>query len=363
MEKTIDTDHEESTVNLKNPVWFREWFKIIIRQWAGELKPNELVVVLFIFDRTAAWGKEWEFIKSEAFVEGVTSKDGSIRYANGVCSSLSVARKITADLTKRGYLRRRRFKYGYQWSINYDHHVSTGEQSELSSQELSPVSSLILRTKENKQMLRRKLSSPSRPRGSDKRASSVEEALEKGRAKAKKARERQELRKKYHMNSSDIRQRWTTLVQNSDWVDREDIASSKLYLTGIESKALASYCKRFLKNYPSKPFADYLAWVIDNWQGIRTEVFGWMTKKPSPEAPHAMFLIKWADRFEERYLQGLAFEHRLEHQEPSTSDKKRPTKKVRRVSKKTRLVRPSSKHDKQLTLPQMDSSIADEYDN
>jgi hypothetical protein len=44
----------------KSPVHFRESFKLIMRQWSSALSPQQLAVVMFIVDRTLAWGKQWE---------------------------------------------------------------------------------------------------------------------------------------------------------------------------------------------------------------------------------------------------------------------------------------------------------------
>lgn len=316
----------QSIPEFKNPIWFREQFKIIMREWAEGLTLQQLALVLFIYDRTAAWGKEWEVIRFSSFVSGIYSRDGAQKYAAGICNSIATARRIARELEGMGVLLKRQTRQGCRMALNYKWNCETMKTPKrlmekptegiqicippCSNMNTLPCSYMNTISKEKKNVTQKRILS--RPPGREGSPSdTIDSALERARVKARAARDRQELRKAGKMNSMDIGRHWTSAIQSAQWVGVGDIRSGKLYLTKRESQALKSYSDRFLKSYPEQAFRDYLTWIVHQWFGIRTEVFGWMTKFPAPETPSALFIIKWAERIEEKYLQRLAFEKRL----------------------------------------------------
>lgn len=316
MNRILHELNETSTINFKDPIWFREQFKIIMREWAQLLTMRQLAMVMFIYDRTAAWGKEWELIKYSSFVTGITNADESITYAAGMCGSVVTAKRIMSELVVMSIVRKKQTMGGCLWSLNYEWEPNNYSKcSKMISSKISKTipskgSNLIphkyMNIKGN--VSQKKLSRRLAARAP---SSSIEEALERGRSKAKAARERQELRKKGKLNSMDIGKVWTAAMREAPWMAVDDLKSGKLYLVKREAQALASYSDRFMKAYPYEVFKDYMTWVLHNWPGIMSEAFGWMTKYPPPETPNAFFFIKRASTFEEKYLQRVAFEKRL----------------------------------------------------
>ena len=360
-----------STESLRNPVWFREWFKIIMREWAGDLTMQQLAVVMFIFDRTAAWGKEWEFIRFSSFVQGITSKDGSVRYSSGVCNSEQTAMRITKELEQMGYLRKERTKLGNQWALNYDFRtkdnamkkrkpaseddLQASAPTKFERSHLSNLKGSILTTnvkERSKQNTRRSAAGTT--------SHSIEEIARLTKERASAARERRAAKKGGKLPSRDIIQLWSHLMRSAEWSSRDDIASGRLYLSKREAMALTSYGERFRKNYPAKKFREFLEWVINEWPSIRKELFSWMNKAPAPEAPAAMFIIRWSETIEQRYMQGLAFEHKL------TGDAARVVKVRKTVSNRIESKPVSTRVRRKaiVALPSLDDDdIAKEYED
>lgn len=308
---------KQSTIKFTDPTVFRECFKIIMREWATTLTLRQLGVVMFIFDRTAAWGKEWELIRYESFVEGVTNKDGNVRYSAGVCNSVMTARTITKQLTDMEYLVKKRTPKGNFWALNYQKIQPTRpqkQQSECSKMNTRDCSKM--NTPYN--MKKRNASQNNKPsrasaQGEGLPSISVEDALARGLAKASAARERLAARKLNKMNSMDISKLWVATLQGAPWYERDP--SGKMFMSTREAQAFKSYHDRFRKNYPLKHFKPYLTWLIHSWPELREQLFSWMTKAPPPLAPAPMFIIKFCEKFEDAWMQGLAFENKLVRQQ------------------------------------------------
>ena len=367
---------KESTESLRSPVWFREWFKIIMRQWASDLTMQQLAVVLFIFDRTAAWGKEWEYIRFASFVTGITSKDGSVRYSAGVCNSIATAMRIAKELVGMGYLRKERTMLGNRWSLNYEYKaednsmrkvirqtkLASVQGSKVASVQVPKVASVQVSTITTNVEYRNAMQKTNISRDAADDGISIADALTKARAKAQMARDRQALRKQGRMNSVQVSIAWTAALQKAEWTNRSDIASGRMYLSKRDAGALKSYSDRFNKNYAGKSFREFLEWLIVNWQDIRQELFSWMTQSPAPESPAALFIIRWAEKLEARYMQGIAFENKLSSA-PQTRLVK-PSSKTTPVSIETKALPTRRKIKPLVSLPSLDETyLADEYED
>ena len=323
---TLPQPMSESTVNLKCPVWFRGHFKVIMREWAEHLTMQQLAVVMFLFDRTAAWGKEWELVKMRAFVYGISSADGEVRYASGVCSSVSTAERVTSELMDMGVIFKRKSREGNLWALNYkwkekymrEPRIIKRNPSRMTGSNPSSVTGSnpsCMTDHKYSEAIKGNASQNitlSRLSGREGRSGfSIEDAVAKAKAKTQAAVDRKQAKKKGRMNSVDVARHWTTAVKSAPWLEVGDAITASCYLTKRDAQALKSYTDRFSKSYPKEDAREYLTWLVHQWPGLRTEVFGWMTKCPAPEAPSALFLIKWKDRIEEKYLQRIAFEKRL----------------------------------------------------
>ena len=104
---------------LSDPVFYRDWHELVIRNWAAELTGNELSVVFFVLDRTLGWGKEWEVITYPQLTDGVKSRDGKI-ICRGLKMGAATARRVMVSLVEKGVILREEICGGYKYSLNYE---------------------------------------------------------------------------------------------------------------------------------------------------------------------------------------------------------------------------------------------------
>lgn len=314
---TLQEKPTESTLNLKDPVWFREWFKVIVRQWAQHLTLRQLGMVIFIFDRTAAWGKEWELIRYSSFVTGITSKDGDKRYAAGICGCERSALTLTNELLDMGMIVKRRSREGNYWALNYE--WTPENMSKIRRLSRNPQKAAGPNTQKPAGLNPQKAAGHNKGYAEDEEVTQKEQcpagddffhsALVKARAKGQAAIERRKARKQNSLSLPDMMRLWSESCRSAPWAE---YATPREYLTKRDTFALQSYAKRFAKAFPNEKFSEYLGWVIEKWPGLISDLFGWMTKAPPPETPSPLFLIKWAKEFEGTFLQRRAFEKRME---------------------------------------------------
>jgi hypothetical protein len=311
---------DESTTNLRDPVWFREWFKVIVREWAQHLTLRQLGMVIFIFDRTAAWGKEWELIRYSSFVTGITNKDGDKRYAAGICGCERSALTLTNELITMGMLRKRRSREGNYWALNYE--WQPNDMNKIRKLNRNPQKLAGLNTQKpaglntqkpaghnkSKAQMRNASQKEQYPDTGEGSSSIIQEALARARAKGQAALERRKTRDAHKIKMPDIIRLWAETCREADWAGH---ITPREYLTKQDAYALKAYSTRFSKAFPTQPFSDYLKWVLNNWPGLIAEQFHWMTKAAPPEAPAPLFFIKWCAKFEEAFLHSRAFEKRM----------------------------------------------------
>jgi hypothetical protein len=58
-------------------------FQDVMRMYSRFLTPSQLVVLLFIMDRTVGWGKRWEIITHQHFLVGIPSPEEDHDYYAG----------------------------------------------------------------------------------------------------------------------------------------------------------------------------------------------------------------------------------------------------------------------------------------
>lgn len=319
----VIAEQSESSINLRDPVWFREWFKVIVRVWAQHLTLRQLGMVIFIFDRTAAWGKEWEMIRYKSFVEGVVGRDGGKIYAAGLCGSAATAQRLTTELLDMGMLRKRRSRDGNYWALNYEWKPTDMKEPRrltrkripecAEMQLLKPAkvqglkpAKVQLHKKSNtlKEEVTQKEQSPD---GGG--SSSITDALERAREKGRAAIERRAHRKAGKLSQLELLQIWSSSCRDSSWVE---YITPREYLTKRDTFALKAYSDRFAKTFPESSFREYLKWVITQWPGLMSDLFHWMTTSPPPEAPSSLFLVRWAEKFEQAFLHNRAFSKKMD---------------------------------------------------
>ena len=260
-----------------------------------------------------------------AFVEGVTGRNDKIRHAGGVCDSIRTAERTTKEALDMGVILKRRTLKGNEWSLNYDWEtkhmketrrivrnpppMADSDPPPMAASNPPPMADI------NSNYVTKGTATPnrtlSRPTARENSLRSITQALAKAKAKNSEAVARKELRKGGKLNSSDVLTHWATSIKSAPWLEYGDGIAANHYLTKKDSQALKSYLDRFKRAFPSEDVMEYLTWVIHNWQGIRSDLFGWMTTHPAPETPSALFIIKWRERLEEAYLQRIAFEKRM----------------------------------------------------
>ena len=102
------------------PEGYRNWNQIITREWMSELTHTEFKCVMFIFDRTAGWKKQWERIPHNHFVTGIIDKHGK-SWGNGTGIGKRTAIKCLASLVKKNMVLRKESGYGvFKYSLNYE---------------------------------------------------------------------------------------------------------------------------------------------------------------------------------------------------------------------------------------------------
>jgi hypothetical protein len=309
----------ESTINLRDPVWFREWFKVIVREWAQHLTLRQLGMIIFIFDRTAAWGKEWELIRYSSFVTGITSKTGDKRYAAGICGCERSALTLTNELIDMGMIRKRRSRDGNYWALNYE--WTPNDMNKIRRLHRNPQKPAVLNPQKVASLNPQKVAGHNKSKAQSEEVTQkeqypagggpspiIQDALTRARAKGQAAIARRKLRDKHKMGMTDIIRLWAETCREAEWAGH---ITPREYLTKRDAYALKAYSTRFLKSFPAQPFGEYLKWVLTNWPGLISEKFGWMTKVPPPETPAPLFFIKQAAQFEEAFLQRRAFDKRL----------------------------------------------------
>lgn len=93
------------------------------REWTPALNALDFRALMFVFDRTLGWKKEWEAISRKQCVEGIVDRRKGIRYSYGFTSCEKRAGQVLDRLVERGVLKRRkRFHQwaGFEYSINRD---------------------------------------------------------------------------------------------------------------------------------------------------------------------------------------------------------------------------------------------------
>lgn len=102
---------------------------LVLRDWFHHLSAIERLIVIFVYDRTWGWNKEWEVITYEHFTKGVfgyipagkwTGELGEIRsYAAPVSSDRTTVSKALNSLVAKGALLRRKVKGHPRGLIQY----------------------------------------------------------------------------------------------------------------------------------------------------------------------------------------------------------------------------------------------------
>jgi len=293
-----------------SPVLYRDWSRILDRQWLPYLSGNEFAVVRFIFDRTAGWGKEWEKIPLRHFTDGVIAKDGQT-YGKTTLSDKTVRTMLSA-LTDRGVILCRReagdsasYSLNYEWTpiMKIPKRLKENAEKELATpvnfttplrQDLpKPPVNFTDHKREERKSLREREATAIADAITVESGTRIEtrEELEAGIAKATAAsRSRRELKKQegYHMRGKDGGFVPSVEAMRKLWVDLHNKHSPQIPPSALPDKSihmLRSYCREWNGRNVGKEWVDFLEWVFENWSGICRTSLRWMTSKPDAPMP------------------------------------------------------------------------------
>lgn len=256
----------------------------IVRELAADLTPAETVCLLFVVDRTLAWGKAGEVIPKRHFTEGAG------RAGRGTGLSQPTVRRALASLAECGLLRAEPRGEGGSRANFYTPMIPIPKrlksekfdtpQSEKS--DTPKVKNLTPPTKELKNKLTLSKGSAPFPKGRD----PVKEKIEEGKKKSISSAERRAARTP-----------GTEAQVAAAWAEAAGEGAKKL--TARDAAALRSYGVRFTAAFKGRPpFREFLAYAVARWADWRAELFGWMRRPPAPADPSPRFLIAHANDVE-----------------------------------------------------------------
>jgi hypothetical protein len=327
--------------SMKNPIEFREWFKILFRVWRPNLSPNEFLVAQFIFDRTAGWGKEWEVIRPDHFLSGVVGKDGKI-YASGLVMTPPTLRKCLASLIERGAIRMIQEKRKKAYALNYEWNPDEIENYATmpmplpkrlkNLQELQTGDSVEKENyfpknqeKENDFLSKRKISFNLNKKRKEKGYAKEERSTDENASRLCHASHGERLlqvakdldkekRKSAEKRKNKIVEWRSTSAAYKAWFDLCESFhpdANHLAVTKTDTLILHRYGLRFAtasKNSSLPNWIEFLSWVIERWHTIREFHFAWM-KANSPAVPSIRFLVKFGETFEQAWASKQDVEH------------------------------------------------------
>lgn len=325
----MSTDNFWGDASMKNPMEFREWFKILFRVWRPHLSPNQFLTALFIFDRTAAWGKQWEVITHDHFINGVTGRDGQV-YETGLRMSRPTLIESLRWLAAVGAIHMRPVKqcrtaYALNYEWNPEQPLESNAMPLAKPKRLHTLQSDTPAPEAPKVGLTKPKSNHSS--GKETLPLTGKETLPHNRrednckAKASLAKARQ-VSVRQEPNSLDLdstlaaasqrslakrkaRQAvWSATSASTVWFDLHSLHfpnTAALAVTKTDICILHKYGRRWMgSKRPVAEWLEFLGWVVMRWAALRESQFAWM-KTNSPAIPSIRFLVKLSDRFEQAY--------------------------------------------------------------
>lgn len=297
---------------LKNPLEFREWWKILWRVWRPALPGAQFLVAAFVFDRTVAWGKEWETITAMQFREGVAGSDG-VLYASGLWLSaptISAAIRACLDvkcLRSRSTGRRTAYALNFTW-IPQEHtqpitmllppkrksEAQSGQTTDanfaVKGKEILPLDAAkgkkFLPHNYTKRDNCPKNNGAVRPVG-------VESLKQRLLTTLAATAERQE-EKVRALKPMAVLAHWKKLCRTKFQGDSAD----HLSVGQVDGAILSRYLKKLPFSANHQRVLDYLEFCVSKWSSLRETEFGWMRGSGAPNVPSIRFLVRWHEKFE-----------------------------------------------------------------
>lgn len=326
--------HERANNASKINDWqfIREVHRQMVRDWFRHLTALQRLAILFVYDRTLGWGKEWERITMDQCSGGIYGSDGQC-YAAPFTSCRKRASEVLRSLIDIGLLRveyRGKDRAG-RYAINFNWRIETdgmklpkrlkdgGENAPLIGAEtpLSMGAKTPLLRGGKERVVNNNTTDADRVRGDSRRE--IEETIlqvkfrSRTRAASKKADGR------FHRSDASgfvptraaLAVAWRELwLQHYTDTPLEPLAASSRAI-------LHGYWKSWVESRTTGEFSDYLEWLFTNWNAIRVGTFSWMTSYPKAPAIRMIVSAKLRPYLEEAYREkeAIAIWRKLEPHE------------------------------------------------
>lgn len=326
----------------KNSQPFNDWIaqrdtlRLILREWALCLSATEHRVLLFVYDRTAGWGKQWEKITLDQLTHGMWAKDGAC-YASPVTSNRRTAQQALRALVERGVLlerthpsspRAKQYAINTQWEPTMkvpkrlregagEQPANSYESATIDGYESATIESGKSATMKKKEIFKRPKkvrdaaaqaqpqpqadAPPSRPAGSTREELLSTATDVKRRSRARRA-QRMEQGRKLRSNGTGFHP--TKAALDATWLHLwQEYFSEANYspLTKVARQILWTYWRTWTEARKEGEFGDYLGWLFENWQALRVGSFAWMQDFPNTPTPNMLTSGKLRPAFEYAY--------------------------------------------------------------
>lgn len=298
--------------------FIREVHRKLVREWFRDFSALERLALLFIYDRTLGWGKEWERITMDQCSQGVISDEG-VCYAAPFTSCRKRAAATLTALFDAGAIRRgpasadksRRYALNFDYKPNMQlpkrlkhgggtaPYVGAETPHTLGAETPHQREEEIRVTKEKSLVA----ASDHQSAGATDSRDELEIAITKVRSRSKsRASEKSKAGRALRKDGSGILPTKTALAAmwRSLWMEHfPDLALDAP--PQISLHILWQYSKKWTEARKAGEFADYLAWLFENWNAVRLGSFSWMAGAPKAPALRLIVSAKLRAYFEEAY--------------------------------------------------------------
>lgn len=302
----------------------------MVREWFPHLTALQRLALVFVYDRTLGWGKEWERITTRQCATGIVGEDGT-RYAAPFTSCHKRAGETLRSLVRLGVLRteeggrNRTLRYAlcYEWNPEKDgqnlemklpKRLKVGAETPPKVGAFPPpkvgAETPPQRDNRNKRNQKEELAFADAKRESPKEGGikteerkTIEESIVRLSKKAK-ARSAVKMTDGRAMRKDGTgflpRKCRVPLFWRELWSRHfPDVPVDPLPV--VSQQVLWQYWKAWTECRPFGEFADFLGWVFENWNAIRLGTFAWMTGFPKAPAVRMVTSSKLRPLFEEAY--------------------------------------------------------------
>lgn len=283
--------------------------RTILREWLPYLTASESVVVLFIFDRTVGWSKDFEKIPLGHFINGVEG------YSAGTGLSRSTVIRALAALEEDKVIELdRKDDQSNRYSINLDTGIMLRKSRKEASEEATPklktprkktsnqcqidtggsvklkpdqcqnetrggVKLSTITDQKNKRSKKQIKSVPSFHSASE----ALEEVNSSHKARREQARER--AKGKFATNA-DLESVWREACCTN-------FEGMRVFPWGGKERGMIATLRKKWKagggDFPD--FIDFLEWCVEWWPDVMRGKFGWMKNNP-PSTPDLAFFVR-----------------------------------------------------------------------